>query len=154
MSTNKKKLKRLVDSESTVSYEEDFKSKFLLDSEEQSLRAFVKKHENSPLFKGAFSRCLSIGIVSVNDYERKSNFYTSCILHFIGFQISSFVTLNILRQNRIINSEFKTWKFFIVTVLFSSSVCGYQYFKLFNELDKKYTPVWLKSKGSLTAVNI
>lgn len=92
--------------------------------------------------------------MSVYDYERKNNFYMSCIYHFLGFQVSSLITINVLKHNRVLSLELKTWKAMIVSLLFSSCICGFQYFKLFDELDKKYTPVWLKSKGSLAAVNI
>ncbi len=89
MSTNKKKLKRIVDSESTINFEEEFKSKFFFDSEEQSLKAIIKKYENSPLlFNSAFDKCINICIVWIYDYERKSNFN---FLYHLFYRFSSII---------------------------------------------------------------
>ncbi len=146
MSTNKKKLRRIIENDNNKFIEEDFTSKYLPDSEEINLRIFAEKHKDMPLLKGAYSRCLNVGLISNYDSIRKSQLWKASIFHFISFQISCFLITRSLINYRLLISKANQWKVMLVTCGISGGIIAYNFIKINSELDRKYTPVWFKIK--------
>lgn len=148
MSYESKKLRRLIDEGGYNIEAERFESKYLIDHEERLLRAFAEKYKHTPILKGAYSKCENVGLISTHDKHKYNNIYVFTLINGATCIGLSWMTNNWLQLKGLKLFPHQGFPYILSAFGVLLITFGYS-FKMSNALDRKYTPVWQKSKGTL-----
>lgn len=148
MSVINRRLKKIVENDGFIYQKDEFESKFILEIEESNLRKFSQKHIDTPLFKGAFTKCSAAGLISKYDRDRINKFYSDAAVCFLIFQGIGYLNYSILGMNDRYVFKHGYYRVFLLALFVPSVISGFYYFKVHKGLDRKYTPVWLNSRIS------
>jgi hypothetical protein len=121
-------------------------------SDEIQVREFAKLHQEIPVVKGSFRKCKSNGILTNYDLKIMSQINTSCFLCTASSASLGLTFTICLKQIDMLPFR-KNSKNFLIFSIAGAVVGGlfscYKYFREINQLDRKYTAIWLKSIGKI-----
>jgi hypothetical protein len=153
MSSDGKKLKNLTGtSQNDNKISTIFPSSFYPGNDEIQVREFAKLHQEIPVVKGSFSKCRNNGILTNYDMKLMNQVRSSCFQCTFSSAILGLIfTLFLQVIDKLPNM--KKSRNYLMFGLGGALVGGlfslYQYRKEIHQLDKKYTPLWLKSIGKI-----
>lgn len=110
----------------------------------------LEQNKNAPIFNGAFMKCHNNGMTTKTDAKKLKSLYYYTVFFSVANLANGFLTIKLLQLLDPLNPLSNNMKSGI-PIAFLVMGIGFGVYKvqsLKKKLDKKYTPLWLKSSGS------